>query len=158
MTKSANARTALTALATGVILSLSLTSTALANNSGTIQLKGTVAAVCTIQVTDSSASLNITGGENNKPVGTVQENCNSGSGYTITITSQNGGNLKAGNAAVSYQVNYDGQTSGLDSAMVVTRQTAQFGKTTTVGVSMAANATAVAGSYADTLTLQIASK
>lgn len=129
-----------------------------ASTSGTIQLKGSVAKTCTISVSDVNATLDIVGGENSRSVGTVVENCNSGSGYDITITSANSGALRAGNATVNYSVVYDNQTQTLGSPWTVNRNSAQFGKQVTVGVTIPARPNAVAGSYTDTLTIQIAAK
>lgn len=143
------------------MLAVAVVGSAEAATSGTIKLSGTVATACTVAVTDASQSLDITDGETNKTVGTVVENCNSGTGYTISISSANSGSLKStsnGASPISYQVSYDGSTSALSSALQVTRSSAQFAKSVSVGVTVPANSTAVAGSYSDTLTISIAAK
>lgn len=146
---------AITAAATSALL---FAAAAEASTSGTIQLKGSVATTCTISVSDVNATLDIVGGENSRSVGTVVENCNSGSGYDITITSANAGALRSGNATVNYSVVYDNQTQTLGSPWTVNRNSAQFGKQVTVGVTIPARPNAVAGTYTDTLTIQIAAK
>ena len=130
------------------------------STSGTVALKGTVALVCTVGVTDLNQSLNLTGGESNKSVGSIVENCNSGTGYNISVTSANAGKLKAasGTAEISYTVGYDGQSGGLASALTVARSTAQFAKTSALNVTVPANAQAIAGNYSDTVTITIAAK
>jgi spore coat protein U-like protein len=128
--------------------------------SGSVALKGTVPLVCTVGVTDMNQSLNLTGGESNKQVGSVVENCNSGTGYNISISSANAGLLKpaSGSATISYTVGYDGQSGGLTSAMTVGRSSAQFSKTSALNVTVPANAQAIAGNYSDTVTITIAAK
>lgn len=146
---------ALSALA---LSALALSAAAQASTTGTIRLNGTVQAACTISVTDAGVQLNITGGESNRQVGTVVENCNSGTGYRVTLTSANAGALKNGAAAVSYSVSYDNQQGTLSGAMTVDRPSAAFGKQSVVAVSMPANATAVAGTYSDTVTITVAAR
>ncbi|WP_207480619.1 spore coat protein U domain-containing protein [Arenibaculum pallidiluteum] len=147
------------ALGTAAVAALiALSGTALAATSGTIRLNGTVSATCSIAVTDGNQTLNLTGGENDKQVGTVVESCNSGAGYTVTVSSSNGGQLRNGNATVGYTLRYDTQSGNLNGPLAVSRDQAQFGKTVTVGVSLPANANAVAGSYSDTVTISIAAK
>ncbi|MDE1148403.1 MAG: hypothetical protein PW843_17590 [Azospirillaceae bacterium] len=129
---------------------------AFAATSGTVQLNGTVAQTCTIAVTDAGAQLNILTGSTNVTVGTAVETCNDGAGYTISVSSANGANLKSsanGAQPISYTPIYDGQSSG--SSVNVSRSSAQFAKQATIAVTVPANAQAVAGSYTDTLTITI---
>jgi spore coat protein U-like protein len=136
-------------------------STAALADSGTVALKGKVDLVCTIAVTDLNQSLELVQGTSNKTVGTMVENCNSGTGYTVSLSSANGGALKsagAGTAAIAYTVAYDGQSGSLGSAMQVTRSTAQFARNAALSVTVPANAQAIAGDYADTVTITIAAK
>lgn len=137
---------------------LAATAGAQANSSGTIQIQGTVAKTCTVSVTDAGATLNLVSGESRKPVGTVVETCNSGQGYDITLSSTHGGQLRSGNNDIAYQVVYDEQTNGLTSPWTLTRSTAQFDKQVNVMVTVPAKSDAVAGTYADTITIQIAAK
>ncbi|MDE1145301.1 MAG: hypothetical protein PW843_01625 [Azospirillaceae bacterium] len=133
---------------------------AFAATSGTVKLNGTVALTCTVAVTDNNATLNILAGSSNVQVGSVVENCNDGAGYTITVASANNGALKSsanGAQAVTYTTNYDG-TNGSGSSFTVSRSGAQFAKTAAMYVTVPANAQAIAGSYADTLTITIAGK
>ncbi|WP_044558557.1 hypothetical protein [Azospirillum sp. B4] len=133
---------------------------AAAGASGSIQLNSTVAQTCTVAVTDANATLNILSGSSNVAVGSVVENCNDGAGYTITVASANNGTLKSsatGASAISYTTSYDG-TNGSGQSFTVTRSGAQFNKTANVSVTVPASAQAIAGSYADTLTITIAGK
>jgi spore coat protein U-like protein len=134
---------------------------AAANTSGTIRLQGSVAARCTVAVTDAQQSLNIVGGETSKQVGTVVENCNSGSGYTVSISSVQGGVLRsqaAGAGAIAYSLSYGGVAGALTTALAVVRDGAAFDRSVPVAVSMPANPQAIAGAYTDTITITIAAR
>ncbi|QJE73142.1 fimbrial major subunit CsuA/B family protein [Aerophototrophica crusticola] len=129
-----------------------------ANTSGNIQLKGSVTQSCTIQVQDLGQSLNLSGGENQKTVGSVTETCNAGQGYRITLASANAGKLRSGNNAIDYQVAYESQSGNLGGQMVIDRATAQFGRKADLKVTIPASAQYIAGEYADTVTVTIAAK
>ncbi|HYE01546.1 MAG TPA: spore coat protein U domain-containing protein [Alphaproteobacteria bacterium] len=143
------------------LIAAALPGAALANNaSGQVKLKGTVALTCTVAVQDMNESLDLVNGEANQSVGTVVETCNSGSGYTISLSSSNGGALVSdtGTAPVAYSVSYDGQGGSLGSALSVSRNGAQFGRQATLAVNVQGNAQALAGNYSDTVTITIAAK
>ncbi|MBP2311040.1 spore coat protein U domain-containing protein [Azospirillum soli] len=149
------ARTALIAAA----LAGAAVAPAIAATTGTVKLSGTVALNCSVAVTDLNQALNLVGGESARQVGTVVENCNSGTGYSISISSANGGLLKNENSgSVSYRVGYDGQNNNLTGGLSVTRSTAQFAKSVPLTVSLDANGNAIAGNYSDTVTITIAAK
>ena len=133
---------------------------AMAAPSGTIRLEGTVSAQCTVAVTDANQQLDITGGETGKQVGTVVETCNSSGGYTVTVASANGGVLRTagGASGVGYTLTYDGSARGLSSPLQVEREGAQFGRVVPVLVSLNPAPNAVAGTYADTITITISGR
>ena len=141
------------------ILALAAVHPAVAATSGSVKLQGSVALNCSVEVNDLKQALNLVGGESARQVGTVVETCNSGTGYSISISSANGGTLKnENNGSVSYRVGYDGQNNELTTAMSVPRATAQFGKNVPLTVSLNGSDKAIAGSYSDTLTITIAAK
>ena len=132
---------------------------AVAQSSGSVVLKGNVPLNCTVSVSDLNQSLNLNGGETDKQVGTVVENCNSGTGYNISLTSSNAGKLKNTRGdEISYSVKYDGNGGALSNAMQVSRGTAQFGKSSALAVSLNGSNQYIAGDYADTVTITIAAK
>ncbi|HYC02928.1 MAG TPA: hypothetical protein VED40_06525 [Azospirillaceae bacterium] len=149
------ARTALFA----AFATLMISGAAAAQSTGSIILKGNVPLNCTVAVTDLNQSLNLNGGENDKQVGSIVENCNSGTGYNISVSSTNAGRLKnsLGNE-IGYQVKYDGNGGTLTSALQVTRTGAQFGKTSPLAVSLQGSPQYIAGNYADTVTITITAK
>jgi hypothetical protein len=133
--------------------------------SAKLDLNGSVAMNCTIAVapTAKASSLDIKGGEVGTTVGTVTEDCNSVTGYNVTITSQNYGQLRTNANDTSaplaaYTVAYSDATGDISSALLTSRNQAQFNLVNNLLVSIPANARALAGSYADSVTLQIAAK
>jgi spore coat protein U-like protein len=133
--------------------------------SAKLELKGSVAMNCTIAVepTAKANSLDIKDGEVGTTVGTVTEDCNSVTGYAVTITSANSGQLRtnpndATAPLAAYKVAYSDATGDISSELKTTRKEATFNSVNKLVVDIAANAQAIAGSYADTVTLQIAAK
>lgn len=152
----------LTRIALAATALIAMTGAAHANaSSGSINLGGSVALNCTVGVTDAGVALNLTAGETNRSVGQVVETCNSGTGYTIQISSANAGQLTSsgsGTTPINYQVGYDGQSGALSSAMTLTRNNAQFGLTRSVSVTIPGSAQYIAGAYSDTITVTIQAK
>ena len=128
-----------------------------------LDLVGKVALNCTISVTPTAkaASLDLKAGEQNASVGQVTETCNSGTGYTVAIASQNGGQLRSGDASAplaNYSASYDDATGSIASSLTATRSKAFFGRTGNLLINIPANAQAIAGNYSDSITLVIAAK
>ena len=94
-----------------------------AANTGTIELRGSVAQNCGVVVSTlaKASALSITGGESNATVGTVQETCNVANGYTVTLGSANAGKLKNGSSEVAFSVAYDNATGAISSGMTADR-------------------------------------
>lgn len=148
-----------------ILITLSLSPLAHAGSTGQINLSGTVDAVNDIVVSASgNLNLNILGGETGKNVASVAETSNSGTGYNVTISSQNGGMLKnLANASygTAYQLSYNGGSyaqPGTGSAVVknVPSLSAKTTATSQVMVKVTALPNAPAGDYADVLTITIA--
>ncbi|MDZ4660571.1 MAG: hypothetical protein SGJ18_03010 [Pseudomonadota bacterium] len=128
-------------------------------------ISGQVAAICNIEVVPelAAAQLNIVGGEANTKVATVTEQSNSPAGYLVSVSSANNGKLVhstlPGNL-FGYQVSYDGGAaiSPLTTPTQVKASGALPGFTTDtsdVNVTFPAQASAVFGTYSDTLTFTI---
>jgi hypothetical protein len=100
-----------------------------AANTGKIELRGDVAQNCAVAVVPApkASTLSITGGESNATVGTVTETCNVAGGYTVSLSSLNGGNLKNGDSNVAFSVGYDNATGAIASGMSADRPGALFG-------------------------------
>lgn len=146
---------------------LTLTSTAaFSAPSGTLLLQGIVAKKVNIVVTPVAvaSALDLETTQADLKVATVNEQSNSKTGYKVTITSAQRGKLKRtdGSEVFSYSLKYGGAAVDLSTASgtVFTNSTAAA---VTVNKDLAISYTGVAaesmieGTYADTLTLNIAS-
>lgn len=137
-----------------------------ASTSAKLEMKGNVAQSCTIAVSalPKAAALNITAGEVNTEVGEVTEDCNSGTGYTVSVTSSHNGQLRSNpNDATAplttYSAIYDDASGKIDNGgLLATRNGAFFGRKGKLLVNVAANAQAIAGNYSDNVTFVIAAK
>lgn len=147
------------------LLTLLLSLTAQAADTGTLFLQGTVVAACNLVVTpngSNNTTLNITGGDANKLVANVQETCNNATGYKINMKTTNGGELRHSatpSLKTTYTLSYGGQTvtptTNYQQVKNVTVLNTPANVTSTVHVNVAAYATAMAGTYSDTVTFQI---
>lgn len=128
-----------------------------AGTTGRIELKGSVARVCEITVTDLRASLDLVAGERGKKIASVEEHCNNHDGYTVSFTSGNRGALRNGDGdTVPYTINYDNQSrKSLSKKLDLKRSKAQFREGHDLYVNVDASTTRVAGDYADTVTVTI---
>ncbi|ACI97612.1 hypothetical protein [Rhodospirillum centenum] len=126
---------------------------------GQITLRGTVPAVCTVALSASSATLEVVRGQSATPVATVEERCNAAAGYTVSVTSRNGGQLRQEGAAsgVSYAVSYD-QVSSNSGALVAVRTPTGAARVGTLAVEVPASPEAAAGDYVDVLTVSISAR
>ncbi|MGE3260668.1 MAG: hypothetical protein AB7K68_02705 [Bacteriovoracia bacterium] len=142
------------------------TSAANAASSGTLLLSGVVPLVNDIAITangSNNSTLNISGGETAKLVASVSETSNNSSGYTVTLSSANAGQLKLASDATkktAYQISYNGGSYVSPAVSPATVKTvSSLGTLTTnsspVRVNVTAFANAPAGTYSDTITLAI---
>jgi hypothetical protein len=140
-------------------------SAAQAASSDSLALSGSVSTVNTIAVTPSGSygSLNITGGETNATVASVDETSNNLLGYHITMSSSNGGELRnAGDSSkkTTYTISYNSASAVAPtaSAQTVKNVSSLSGLTTNtspVKINVAPYSAAPAGTYSDTVTLAI---
>ena len=133
-------------------------------NTAKLDLMGVVASNCTIAITPTAkaSSLDLQRGETDAVVGNVTENCSSTLGYTVSITSQNSGQLRSAGAdapLVNYSARYDDATGSLAaSGLDARRNRAAFNYQRSLLVSLPANPQVVAGSYSDSVTFVIAAR
>ena len=67
----------------------------IAGSTGTVRVTGNVPILCELSVQQEPDAVNISdisAGHNNRHIATVTENCNSPSGYTVTLSAANTGN------------------------------------------------------------------
>jgi hypothetical protein len=148
-----------------LVATLAITSTTFAATSGTLVLQGVVAQKLSIAVTPATAasSLDLSTSQTNLTVASINEKSNSKTGYKVTITSANAGNLKRTDGAdvFAYTMKYGGTAVGLTGSGTTFGQSASTGSVN-VNKDLAISYTGIAaesmveGTYADTLTLNIA--
>ncbi|MFV3130564.1 spore coat protein U domain-containing protein [Niveispirillum sp. KHB5.9] len=125
---------------------------------GTITLRATVTATCGISLSTGNATLDLTGGTTNIPVATVDERCNAANGYTVSLSSKNGGSLSSGSANIAYTLHYGDSNSAADGSLATSRAVTGTGRQTVLSVSVPGGAQRQAGQYEDTVTIAIAAK
>lgn len=146
---------------------LALSTTAFSAVTGTLLLQGTVAKKVSIVVTPETvaSALDLEVTQTDLKVATVNEKSNSNTGYKVTLLSANLGKLKraSGSEVFSYSLKYGTTAVNLSAAAgaIVTTSTASSAVNVNKDISISytgiAAETMVEGTYADTLTINIAS-
>lgn len=141
------------------------TTNLLAATSGTLLLQGVVAKKIAISVTPEAAAstLDLETSQSNLKVATVNEQSNSKTGYKVTISSENLGKLKRTDGAevFSYSLKYAGSAVSLSSVSGSTftnssASAVNVNKDLTISYTGVPAESMVEGTYADTLTVNIA--
>ncbi|HYC02764.1 MAG TPA: spore coat protein U domain-containing protein [Azospirillaceae bacterium] len=146
-----------------LVLLIALPLTAAAQSGGSsasLTLRGTVPAVCTVDLGATSATVDLVKGQSAQPVATVEERCNAGGGYTVSVASRNGGELRPDGTAqgVPYSVAYDDAAAQRAGGLRAERAASGAPRRGVLSVSVPASPTLAAGDYADVLTVTIAAK
>jgi hypothetical protein len=146
---------------------LTLTTTSFAATTGSVLLQGIVAKKVSITVTAEAvaSALVLETTQADLKVATAVEQSNSKVGYKVTVTSANLGKLKRtdGSEVFSYTLKYGGAAVGLSTSAgsVVTNSASasvvNVSKDMAISYTGVAAETMVEGTYADTLTVNIAS-
>lgn len=145
---------------------LSLSATSMAATSGTLLLQGVVPKKISIDVSPASvaSALVLDAPADNLIVATVNEKSNSKAVYSVTITSPNLGKLKRTDGAdvFPYTLKYGGSSVGLSTLAGTTFSNGagaavNVNKDLTISYAGTPAESMVEGTYADTLTLEIAS-
>jgi uncharacterized membrane protein len=147
-----------------LISTMVLSTTTFAATSGTLLLQGVVAQKLSIAVTPAAAAtaLDLSTSQTNLTVASVNEKSNSKTGYKVTITSANAGNLKRTDGAdvFAYSMKYGGSAVGLSGVGTTFSQatsgSVNVNKDISISYTGIAAEAMVEGTYADTLTLNIA--
>ena len=155
-----NASKSLIALA---VLASSFGAFAADQDAAKLELRGSVAVNCTIAVkpTAKATSLDILGGEKSTLVGVVTESCNSGTGYTVQVNSDNAGQLlskSVGAKPTIYTAAYDDAAGDISKELVAGRDQAYFNREGNLTVSFAGDSQAIAGVYSDIVNVIIKAK
>ena len=147
-----------------IFLATVMTSMTFAATTAQLDLRGVIGKVVSISVTaeTSADGFDLTTVGNNDLVGTAYESSNSAAGYSVTVSSDNGGELQHTEGdAVAYTLTYGGSSVDLaagttfnntPSPSVVTDETKA------IAISYAAQdaATLPSGDYTDIVRLEIA--
>lgn len=140
------------------ILSLLTLSTAW-SNTATLQLRARAPLVCELSINDHGKFVSIINGENNFTIGSVSEACSTNRGFTLTISSQNGGVMvNQTGQTVPYTIRYDNSgVRSLANPVILNRNyRKQRWWTRSFRVNVPAQPNAVEGDYEDLITLTIA--
>ena len=138
-----------------------------AENTASLVLRGFVPVRCEIAVapTADATQLDLVRGHRELLVASVTERCNSGSGYTVSMSSRGNGELVGPRAAVGYRLRYQDASpslAGSESAPVVvsdrTERTRAEGLKRELRISVPESPEIAGGWYADTVTITIAAK
>lgn len=157
-----------------------LTDCEVCDAANTILLRGTVAQNCTIAVNPGAAALTLPlaeAGAKRIQVGTVSQNCNKKTGYTLTVESLNCSQAPAGGKVIdgvsgeylAYSGEFANPTTGGSQASVTNLLAANCasqvgrdvtnakvtGEISTVYVNFTGNPSLAAGTYTDTLTISM---
>ena len=145
------------------LTALTLSTTTFAATSGTLLLKGQVGQVLSILVTPEAiaATLPLDQSQVDTKVATVNEISNSNTGYRVTISSANLGNLlrSGGSELFAYSMKYNGSAVDLAAPDTFSNSTAasvNVDKDVLISYTGVPAANMVAGEYSDTVTFEIA--
>lgn len=130
---------------------------AAAADAGTIRLVAFVPQACSVGIEDRGALLDLGDGERTTTVAAIEESCNAPGGYTMTLTSRNGGQLVSGEGArIAYTLLYEGAGADGRGGLSVSRSLP--GTTRHELAVCAGEAGALAGAYDDVVTVTIEAK
>lgn len=133
-----------------------------AATSANLNLKGKVNSILSISVAPETIATNLplAISQTNTLVAVVNEKSNSGTGYKVTITSANAGNLKRNNGTevFPYVLSYDGSALSLSSSVTQVHGIAAVDLLKDVAITYTGVPAAemIAGVYSDTVTFSIA--
>jgi type 1 fimbria pilin len=128
-----------------------------ADDRGTIRLTGVVPQSCTLSVADRGIVLDLAAGERTAVVATIEERCNAPAGYTVKVSSRNGGLLSSSEGgSLPYTLAYDGARAPQGRGGDLVAQRAQPGwQTRDLAVTAGRPGRVAAGSYSDLVTVTI---
>ncbi len=148
-----------------IVVALFAAVPAFAATTGTLTLSGVVAPVTSVTVTPdaNASSLPVGTTVSGLKIATVNELSNDKAGYSLTLSTANGAQLKeaAGTDALSYSLSYNGVAVAFSSGSATISDTAARTSGSGVSKDLAISFAAAflnADSYSDTLTFTITAK
>lgn len=151
-----------------ILLSFFVTTLALAQSqvTGGVQITGVIPEEYSLRISADPGATNlaIQRGENNTKIASVIETANSATGYTVKLSTKNGGNLvnsQNPSQYVPYQLSYDrmpfSQPSSIESVVKsVSHLNDPIVYESQIRIAFPGNPNAAVGTYSDTIYLQIA--
>ncbi len=145
--------TAAAVILIGVSLSVPLSASA-----ATLNISGTVAAQCSVSVTDLGVSLDLVNGETARNVASISETCNDPDGYTVSFSSTDGQLNGPTGFDEGYTINYDTLSTAdlAAAAQSVAHAAPAWDSSNNLQINLAGNSQLAAGAYTDTITISIA--
>jgi len=135
-------------------------SAALAGSSASIHLRGVVPQVCSVSVQDRGVVFDLGAAGQARSVAAIEERCNAPAGYTVTLSSRNGGELRpetgTGGSGLPYVMTYEGATAAGAGRVVANRPPGVETKDLFVETGAAGNLPS--GSYEDTIVVTVEAK
>jgi type 1 fimbria pilin len=130
--------------------------TAMADGRGTIRLVGVVPQSCTLSVADRGVVLDLAAGERTAVVATIEERCNAPGGYTVKVSSRNGGLLSSSEGgSLPYTLAYDDARAPQGRGDLVAQRAQPGWQTRDLAVTAGRPGRVAAGSYSDLVTVTI---
>jgi len=147
------------AVVCGGVASLIGVGVADAAESAQITIRGVVPPVCSVSVADANTRLDLAGGAESAFVAAVTEQCNAPSGYTVSLVSRNGGELRReGGGAVRYALEYEGAVTSQAGSLVAERAVGARAREHRLAVSLPGQSQLASGQYEDVVTISISAK
>lgn len=152
-----------------IVCSFILSAPSYAASTGTVTINGQVPLACNVVVDDESGASNISdisAGDNDRLIATVNESCNDPDGYTVTVVGTHSGNHtglfrdSVSNDTHPFTVKYNG-VAAPSGGIVTDANAAGINLSKPVLISYASDPTLTPSSgftYAETLTFTIAAK
>lgn len=127
-------------------------------SSGEILIRGTVEAVCEIEVVDLDARLDLDEDRGGFKVGSITETCNHPEGYVVSLKSANGGFMSGPlDARSDYRIHYDSlQGASLSRVHGLRRDQPNWNATHDLHIHVDADEALPAGFYSDRVLIEIA--
>ncbi|WP_207476691.1 hypothetical protein [Arenibaculum pallidiluteum] len=128
-------------------------------SSAVIQLRGIVPQDCSVSVQDRGVVFELGAAAQSRSVAAIEERCNAPAGYTVTLSSRNGGELRpegGAGAGLPYVMTYDDATPAGAGRVVAARPPGTETKDLYVETRPADGLRA--GSYDDTIVVTVEAK
>lgn len=128
-------------------------------SSGTIRLRGIVPQVCSVSIQDRGVVFDLGSGAQSRTVAAIEERCNAPSGYTVSLTSRNGGELRTDLGAgtgLPYTMLYDGAAPAGQGVLSASRPPGA--ETNDLEVETRPPGNLRAGTYEDVITVTVQAK